>query len=161
MYVLKWSYIYSIIYNVHGFTFKVSGSWRESPQVYLVIAAIRYNCCISLAYIILVFSRLFTRQILTFVLRNWEKSAVKYSTEKTILLNFLSFSTIFCPRLHLLAGLLIREAGRNREEGMLYWKRILQLIGKLHWVNEWVLIFLRAVVLKTYIHFVCLRKCFR
>ena len=159
--MLKWSYIYSIIYNVHGFTFKVSGSWRESPQVYLVIAAIPYNCCISLAYIISVFSRLFTRQILTFVLKNWEKSAVKYSTEKTILLNFLSFSTIVCPRLHLLAGLLIREAGRNREEGMLYWKRILQLIGKLHWVNEWVLIFLRAIVLKTYIHFVCFRKCFR
>ena len=81
--------------------------------------------------------------------------------EKTILLNFLSFSAIFCTRLRLLAGLLIREAGRNREEGMLYWKRILQLIGTHHWVNEWVLIFLRAIVLKTYIHFVCFRKCFR
>ena len=68
-----------------------------------------HSCCISLAYIILVFSRLLTRHILAFV-PNWEKSAVKYSIEKTILINFLSFSTIFCPRLHLLAGLLIREA---------------------------------------------------
>ena len=139
---------------MHDCTFKVSGSWGEVPQVYLFIAAIPYSCCI-------VFSWLLTRQILTFLLRNWEKSAVKYYIEKTILLNFLSFSTIFCPRLHLLAGLPIREAGRKRAEGMLYWKRILQLIGELHWVNEWVLIFLRAIVLKTYIHFVCFRKCFR
>ena len=36
--------------------------------------------------------------------------------EKAILLDFVSFSTIFCPRLHLVAGLLLRAADRNREE---------------------------------------------
>ena len=41
---------------------------------------------------------------------------MKYSIEKAILLDFVSFSTIFCPRLHLVAGLLLREADRNREE---------------------------------------------
>ena len=41
---------------------------------------------------------------------------MKYSIEKTFLLDFVNFSTVFCPRLHLLAGFLIREADRNREE---------------------------------------------
>ena len=33
------------------------------------------------------------------LLENWEKSAAKHSTEKTILLNFVNLSTTFCPRL--------------------------------------------------------------
>ena len=41
---------------------------------------------------------------------------MKYSIEKAILLDFVNFSSIFCPRLHLVAGLLIRETDRNREE---------------------------------------------
>ena len=37
------------------------------------------------------------RQILTFVLKNREKSALKNSIEKHVLLNFMDLSTIFCP----------------------------------------------------------------
>ena len=39
------------------------------------------------------------RQILTAVLQNWEKLAVKYFIEKPMLRNFVDLSAIFCPRL--------------------------------------------------------------
>ena len=39
------------------------------------------------------------RQILTVVLQNCEKSDVKHSTEKPMLLNFVILSTIFCEGL--------------------------------------------------------------
>ena len=38
------------------------------------------------------------KQSLTFVLENHEKSAVKHSIEKHILLNFVNLSTFFCAR---------------------------------------------------------------
>ena len=41
------------------------------------------------------------RHILTVVLQNYEKSAVKHFIEKPLLLGFLDFSTIFCPRLQI------------------------------------------------------------
>ena len=41
-------------------------------------------------------SRLPKRQILTVVLQNCKKSAVKYSLEKPMFLNFVNLSTIFC-----------------------------------------------------------------
>ena len=43
--------------------------------------------------------RLPKRQILTAVLQNWEKPAVKYFIEKPMLRNFVDLSAIFCPRL--------------------------------------------------------------
>ena len=36
------------------------------------------------------------KQILTVVLNNYEKSAIKHSIEKPMLLNFVDLSTIFC-----------------------------------------------------------------
>ena len=39
------------------------------------------------------------RQISIFVQENCEKSAVRHSIEKAILLNFVNLSTIPCPRL--------------------------------------------------------------
>ena len=39
------------------------------------------------------------RQISIFVQENCEKSALRHSTEKPILLNFVNLSTIPCPRL--------------------------------------------------------------
>ena len=41
-------------------------------------------------------SRLPKRQLLTFILQNYEISTVKYSIEKLILLNFVNLSKIFC-----------------------------------------------------------------
>ena len=41
---------------------------------------------------------------------------------------------------------------------MFDWKRILQLIGEFHGVNEWVSIFLRAVVLKAYSPTECIKS---
>ena len=64
------------------------------------------------------------------MLENLEKSTVKYSIEKTILLDFVNFSTIFCPKLHLLAGLLIRDAGRNREECDVQLKKDFAISGR-------------------------------
>ena len=40
------------------------------------------------------------RQILTFVLKNLEKSTVKHFIEKCTLNNFVNLFVIFCPRLH-------------------------------------------------------------
>ena len=37
------------------------------------------------------------KQVLTVVLQNCEKSGVKHSIEKAILLNLLDLPTIFCP----------------------------------------------------------------
>ena len=39
------------------------------------------------------------KQMKTFALINHELSAVPHSIEKLTLLNFVNFSTIFCPRL--------------------------------------------------------------
>ena len=39
------------------------------------------------------------RQISIFVQENCEKSALRHSIEKPILLNFVNLSTILCPRL--------------------------------------------------------------
>ena len=39
------------------------------------------------------------KQILTVVLQNCKKSAVKHSINKPIFFNFVDLSTIFCPRL--------------------------------------------------------------
>ena len=46
-----------------------------------------------------VLSRLPKSQILTDVLQNYQKSAVKHFIEKPKLHNFVDLSTIFCPKL--------------------------------------------------------------
>ena len=46
-----------------------------------------------------VFSCPSKKQILTFVLQNCKKSAVKHFKKKTLLLNFVDLSTLFYPRL--------------------------------------------------------------
>ena len=49
------------------------------------------------------------KQILTFVLQNCKKSAVKYFIEKLMLLNFGDLSTIFCPSLFMWVSMCKRE----------------------------------------------------